>query len=209
MKLLFLFSIIVRTASIIIDPGHGGKDSGVISEGLAEKEFTLQLAEALRNEVAEFAEVFLTREGDYSLSQVERVEYANGKRGDLFISLHINTSFSESLSGTAIYIPSTPSRNCQSHELIGWEEVAGCHKDRTEVLARCISEELKGFRQIKVERINSYILTGLNMPGVVVEVGFAKGDRERLLSPFWRSEFVKLLGYGIRRFIDENRKEER
>jgi N-acetylmuramoyl-L-alanine amidase len=78
--------------TIVIDPGHGGKQTGAISDsGMAEKEITLDVALRLRRlmENAPF-EVFLTRQTDQTIPLEKRVAFANSKNADLFVSIHVN-----------------------------------------------------------------------------------------------------------------------
>ena len=77
---------------IVIDPGHGGKQHGAISEsGVSEKDITLDIALRLRRlmENAPF-EVLMTRQTDESLSLEKRVDFANTNNADLFVSIHVN-----------------------------------------------------------------------------------------------------------------------
>jgi len=78
--------------TIVIDPGHGGKQTGAISDsGMSEKEITLDVALRLRRlmEKAPF-EVFMTRQTDQTLPLEKRVAFANSKNADLFVSIHVN-----------------------------------------------------------------------------------------------------------------------
>lgn len=80
--------------TVVLDPGHGGRDPGAIGVGgLREKDVTLELARRLRRrlEKNDF-EVVLTRDGDRTLTLEERTAIAAGSNGDLFISLHTNAS---------------------------------------------------------------------------------------------------------------------
>ncbi len=74
---------------IIIDPGHGGKDSGIIvNSNLYEKTYTLELAKLTARLLKNKYSVFLTREEDQNLSALERTSLANIKKADIFISIH-------------------------------------------------------------------------------------------------------------------------
>lgn len=80
---------------LVIDPGHGGENSGCSAHGHDEKGLTLVLAQALAVRVVELlphAEVLLTRETDETLHLSQRVEFANACKADLFLSLHCNAS---------------------------------------------------------------------------------------------------------------------
>lgn len=77
---------------VIIDPGHGGKQPGAISDsGVSEKEITLDIALRLRRlmEKSPF-EVLMTRQSDQTLPLDKRVAFANENRADVFVSIHVN-----------------------------------------------------------------------------------------------------------------------
>ena len=84
---------LIPNIRIVIDPGHGGYDLGILSGELREKEATLSLARAMeaslskRNRTA-----FLTRKADQFLSLTERGMFANQKSADIFISIHLTRS---------------------------------------------------------------------------------------------------------------------
>jgi N-acetylmuramoyl-L-alanine amidase len=91
--------------TVILDPGHGGRDPGAIGVGgLQEKGVTLRLARALAPRLTKqgFRVVF-TREDDRFVSLEERTAIAEAARGDLFISLHANASRRRSLNGIETY----------------------------------------------------------------------------------------------------------
>jgi N-acetylmuramoyl-L-alanine amidase len=86
-----LFGLQVRT--IVIDPGHGGKDPGAIGPaGLAEKDVTLDVALRLRRRLERDYgyQILMTREDDRKITPHQRVAYANEQAADLFISIHVN-----------------------------------------------------------------------------------------------------------------------
>ena len=77
---------------IVLDPGHGGAQAGAMSEsGASEKEITLDLALRLRRLLQDASfEVLLTREADVTMSLEQRVAFANARRADVFVSIHVN-----------------------------------------------------------------------------------------------------------------------
>ena len=82
-----------RRALIVVDAGHGGEQDGAKSPGkLLEKNVSLQVAMRVRDHLVKTlgAEVSMTREEDQLLSLPERVEFANKRRPDLFLSIHCN-----------------------------------------------------------------------------------------------------------------------
>ena len=94
-------------ARVVLDPGHGGSDSGAISKrGLMEKNITLDIAKRLKNLIERNlpeVEVVLTRSSDAYVSLEERIRIAHRKPGHLFLSLHVNSSESKKASGFEIY----------------------------------------------------------------------------------------------------------
>jgi N-acetylmuramoyl-L-alanine amidase len=90
-RLSSVFGLDVQT--IVIDPGHGGKDPGAIgSAGTKEKEIVMDIALRLRDQLMQSGgyKVLLTRETDTFISLADRVKFSNTHKADLFISLHIN-----------------------------------------------------------------------------------------------------------------------
>jgi len=91
---------------IVIDPGHGGKDPGCyFSAGIKEKNIVLKLAKTLSRKIEERlgCEVILTRRKDTFLSLERRTAFANMKKADLFISLHINAHKQKNIHGLETY----------------------------------------------------------------------------------------------------------
>ena len=100
-----------RINTIVIDPGHGGKDPGAVgfSKKVFEKDITLAIAEKLKAKIEENSDikVYLTRSGDSFVSLRERTEFANDVKADLFISVHINAHANNSVTGIEVYYLST------------------------------------------------------------------------------------------------------
>src|SRR5262249_53169171 len=95
---------------IVIDPGHGGHDTGTISpSGMLEKELVLDVARRLRAYIKKSypdVEVILTRDSDKFIALEERTAIANSRHADLFISIHANASPSRAASGVETFFVS-------------------------------------------------------------------------------------------------------
>ena len=79
---------------IVLDPGHGGNDIGVIGPtGLAEKNIALLLAGKIKDKLDDQYDVFLTRTDDYNISAKDRLAFANHLKADLYISIHLGASY--------------------------------------------------------------------------------------------------------------------
>tara|TARA_X000000950_G_scaffold287075_1_gene397968 strand:- start:18361 stop:19449 length:1089 start_codon:yes stop_codon:yes gene_type:complete len=96
----------VREKIIIIDAGHGGKDSGAIGvRKILEKDVTLVVAKKLKKRLQKNKNyrVILTRQGDRYLRLRDRVKIARKNKADLFISLHADFHRNKNVSGVSIY----------------------------------------------------------------------------------------------------------
>jgi len=79
---------------IVIDPGHGGIDTGTIGRGKTmEKDITLAVAMKLRERLIKLgvADIRMTRTDDHAISLQERIDYANKAKADMFVSIHVNS----------------------------------------------------------------------------------------------------------------------
>ncbi|MBX9765792.1 MAG: N-acetylmuramoyl-L-alanine amidase, partial [Bdellovibrionales bacterium] len=104
--LLFVLPLNAKRPLIVIDPGHGGIDSGASVQAHKESAMALETALALKLflESNSAFEVQLTREEDHTTSLDRRVQMANSKNANLFLSLHLNSNDETSAQGTEFYI---------------------------------------------------------------------------------------------------------
>ena len=81
-----------RVKTIIIDPGHGGKDTGAIGNGIMEKKYALQFSFKLKKNLERLGfKVYLTRYSDRLPSFADRSNHVKKFKGDLFLSVHVNS----------------------------------------------------------------------------------------------------------------------
>lgn len=168
---------------IYLDPGHGGTDPGAIYKDIKESDINLSICLILREKLElAGATVYLTREGDYDLSKINavrrkksdlenRVKLINQSNADMYISIHLNSTTSATWSGTQIFYDSVNSNNKK--------------------IAESITSSLKIRR--KAQKISGmYLNKNLNVPGVLIEVGFLSNyyDRTNLLSSDYQEEFA-------------------
>ena len=94
-----------KRRTIIIDPGHGGKDPGTSYQGkLNEKDIVLNFSKVLKEKLTNDGyRVFLTREIDKFIKLSDRVEFAKKKGADLFISIHADASKKDNVRGFSVY----------------------------------------------------------------------------------------------------------
>lgn len=113
LSLLFCFNSVadnvLKLKTVVIDPGHGGKDPGAVSKDRKsyEKTFVLDIANRFADKIRETypdVNVILTRSTDKTLSLDERASIANNADADLFISIHINSTSSTSPNGFSVHV---------------------------------------------------------------------------------------------------------
>ncbi|SHG39847.1 N-acetylmuramoyl-L-alanine amidase, partial [Salegentibacter echinorum] len=99
---------------IIIDVGHGGKDSGAIGiNGILEKDVVLDIANEilkLNNELEEPLDIYLTRYSDTLISLSDRTKLSKSLKADLFVSLHCNHSDNPNARGVEVYVAGVESK---------------------------------------------------------------------------------------------------
>ena len=101
--------------TVVIDPGHGGKDPGAISKDkkTEERKLTLEISKLLKKKIEDLnpdVSVYMTREKDeVFVPLIDRAKFATGKNADFFISIHINASTKSTPNGYSIHLlgPST------------------------------------------------------------------------------------------------------
>jgi N-acetylmuramoyl-L-alanine amidase len=125
--------------TIVIDPGHGGKDPGAISPaGLKEKDINLKVAKLLQDDLEKRGfKVILTRARDVYLTLQERVDVAKKYNADLFVSVHANSNKAKYISGIEVYHLS-PSRLNSTERAVSLARTDGEWQDDVPLAARTI-----------------------------------------------------------------------
>ncbi len=228
----------LKIKTIIIDPGHGGKDPGAVGRrGLKEKDVTLDIARRLKRNLDRDGrlKVYLTRTRDQFLPLRKRSSFANQKKGDLFISIHANAAYSRRISGFETFylceavddtaravaarensvLRLESSKNPQSMgsdlEVILWELKYTEFRTQSRELAQLVQKNLDRrfkMRNRGVKTAPFYVLRKVDMPSVLVEVGFISnlGDEAMLASKSHREKMAQALAESI---ISYRRKYER
>jgi N-acetylmuramoyl-L-alanine amidase len=214
--------------TIVLDPGHGGAETGAISStGTAEKELTLLLAQAVKRRLEErlAVRVVLTRDEDASLPLTTRTALANQFKADLFLSIHLNSSPGSSARGAETYFLSEQASDAAAAssaqaenqavagedealyglQLILWDLAQSRHLQSSQTLANLIQSELNSelaLRDRGVKQAPFRVLRGAAMPAVLVELGFLSNPEEekRLLEPTYRAQLADALVRAVSRY---------
>ncbi|MCP3957853.1 MAG: N-acetylmuramoyl-L-alanine amidase [bacterium] len=222
---------------IVIDPGHGGDDTGTVDHDLVEKDLTLDIGQRLANLLREQGyEVLLTREDDRKLSLRERADMANEQHSDLFVSIHVNWIGHRGIRGVETYFLGT-TEDPELKELARRENresgysladmklllegiYTGVRRDASRQFAGRVQRSLySSLRQVNPKLENRgvktapfVVLVSTEMPAILAEVSCLSNREEaRLLSrPLYRDHIAEALFRGIRGYADDvNQTEEK
>ena len=179
---------------ILLDPGHGGKDSGAVSNilKLREKELNLRLASALGNELQKMGfEIFYTRRDDRSVPLTQR---GNAIEADLFISIHHNAAKNINASGfeTFCLFPENASAYPMLRQSI--------HLARALQHGQSTASGNYG-RGVKFARFR--VLKDARCPALLIEAGFLSNpvEEKRLNDPSYHAALAKALAQAIRQNV--------
>ncbi len=211
---------------VVLDAGHGGKDAGASSAALlTEKDITLDIANRLRALLQSSGfEVVVTRSDDRLIPLRERARLANSSDGDIFVSIHVNSLRTHTVShGVETYYlgptkdPLLTQLAAEENGTSGYsiadlrkllERVyADVRRDESHRLASTLQGQLftdlrtidPGLENWGVKRAPFIVLVATDMPAVLAEVGCLSNDREAamLARPQYRQEIAQALFRGI------------
>jgi N-acetylmuramoyl-L-alanine amidase len=180
----------LRGKRIVIDPGHGGQDTGVSVAGVNEADLVWDLARRLEGRMAATGmQALLSRGRDQCPTEPERAHLANDVGGDLFLSLHSDANRSPLAQGVACFHFGTVTGNTST---IG------------ETLAGFIQRELvvrTGLRDCRVHRKTWDTLRLTRSPAVRIEIGYLTNhdDRRRLADPAFRDVVAEGVVVAVKR----------
>jgi N-acetylmuramoyl-L-alanine amidase len=222
----------LKISRIVIDPGHGGHDTGTIGpHGLMEKDLCLDVALRLGHEIEEKlpgAEVIYTRKDDTFVPLEERTAIANEAKADLFVSVHANSSHDAAARGIETYylnfatseesmaVAARENALAQSslHDLQDIiKKIARNEKvEESKELASDIQDSLTHRLQLVsqdernrgVKKAPFVVLIGANMPSVLSEISFISNpsDEKLLRKTDQRQRVADGLYRGIASYLD-------
>jgi N-acetylmuramoyl-L-alanine amidase len=221
----------LKIGKIVIDPGHGGHDTGTIGPaGLEEKDLVLDVGRRLGKllEARLGAEVVYTRKDDTFVPLETRTAIANQARADLFVSIHANSSHDEDARGVETYylnFTSSPEalevaarENAVSEKSIfelqdlvkkialkeKIEESREFAGDVQESLHSGLAAKSPGIRDRGVKKAPFIVLIGANMPSILAEISFVSNptDEHRLATSEYRQRIAESLYRGVAKYVN-------
>lgn len=173
---------------VVLDAGHGGKDTGAPYYGYNEKDLVLNMTLAV-GEILEQQgyRVEYTRSDDTYVSLAARAEQANTQGADIFVSVHANA-----------FPQNTAVNGLETYYLTGGGQA--------EILAECIHEAVlatTGANDRNTRTANFYVLKYTDMPAVLVETGYMTNEEEceKLASPEYQQQVAQGIANGIMDYL--------
>ena len=220
--------------TIVIDPGHGGKDPGARGiQKTEEKDITLKVGLQLRELLSKQpgVRVLMTRDRDVFIELEDRAKFANSSEADLFVSIHVNSHPSRMVKGIEIYhfgeakdqraleVAARENGTPISNIGVGWEYLVA-----DLLTAKKIEESLElawNAKEAMVSQMNGpyvvndhgvktapfYVLRFTSMPSILAEIAYISNpDEEDLLrKPAFVRDVAQSLYHGIVSFLANNR----
>jgi N-acetylmuramoyl-L-alanine amidase len=218
----------LKIARIVIDPGHGGHDTGTLGpDGIEEKNVVLDVGLRLRKLIQQRmgSEVVMTRSDDTFIPLEERTAIANQRAADLFISIHANASRDASARGIEVYYLNLTS-DPNSLEVAARENATSqesVHQLQSLIKKIALTEKIeesadfagqvdRGLETVTARNGNPnrglkkapfVVLIGANMPSILAEISFLTNPRdEHLLEQAqYRQQIAEGLYKGVARYV--------
>jgi N-acetylmuramoyl-L-alanine amidase len=193
----------LKIRTVMLDPGHGGKDPGAVSNGRQEKDINLRMAKILGNMLEQKGyRVLYTRTGDTFVPLDERTAMANSRGADLFLSLHCNAYKKRSVSGLEIYYLNLATskaavrvaarengvsvKKISDMQFILSDLMLNSKIKESKELAnlvhnatlRSVRGKYRSARDHGVRGAFFYVLTGAKMPSLLAELGYLTNKTE-------------------------------
>ena len=217
------FGLTAKT--IIIDPGHGGKDPGALGRGtLQEKAVVLSISEKLRKILTQKGyTVLMTRDTNRYIPLKQRTAFATQRKADLFLSIHANASENPKAKGIETYYLSVTSTDKAAEAIAARENAdSGYSIQELETLLKGIIQKSKSedskrlARHVQqalvqttgavdrgVKHARFVVLIGTNVPAILIETGFVSNPIEghKLTTQAYQHKVATAIAQGIEMFL--------
>jgi N-acetylmuramoyl-L-alanine amidase len=196
-------------ALVVLDPGHGGQDSGTMKAGIREKELALDVA----HRVERFLELqgvatLLTRAGDTYVSLADRAAVANAQRNCVFISIHFDDAARPAATGVQTYYAAHQISNSTS--VASWLPFRPQKSlESANVESQCLATLIQEALVKRTEAVNRgttvrqfFVIANVRHPAVLVEGGFLTNvdEMNKLATGNYREEIAAAICDGVMRY---------
>jgi N-acetylmuramoyl-L-alanine amidase len=223
----------LKTRRIVIDAGHGGKDTGAIGpHGVREKDMALAIARKVAAKLKSFGfSVMMTRRDDTFVALDDRTRIANEAKADLFVSIHCNAARRRKLEGVETWTLNVASdryaarlaafenadadRTVSDLRMILADLATKANASDARELAQSVQSSLVRtlrsrslpVRDHGTKQALFYVLLGTHMPSILVETGFISNPSEeaRLRSARFQEGTAEAIARGVKDFVESRR----
>lgn len=203
-------------AVVVLDPGHGGQDSGTMKTGLLEKDLTLDVAHrAARLLQLQGLATLLTRTGDTHVSLADRAAMANAQSNCVFISIHFDDAARPAATGVETYYAAR--QISHSRPVVSWlpflrRTAVEVTNGESQSLADHIQEALVTYTQAVNRGVTSqqfFVIANVRHPAVLVEGGFLTNADElnKLATGDYREQIAAAISAGVMRYREALRQQ--
>ena len=226
--------VVNRLVTIMLDPGHGGEDPGAIGKsGSQEKNVTLAVARRLkaRIDAEPNMRAVLTRDGDFFVPLMVRVQKARRVQADLFVSIHADAWIKPDARGSSVFVLSEKGASSASARWLANKEndadlIGGINvKVKDRFLAKTLLDlsqtatnndslrlgksvlgelgRVNRLHKAHVEQASFAVLKAPDIPSVLVETAFISNPEEeaRLLDENYQEKMADAIFLGMRRYF--------
>jgi len=228
---------VVRLVTVAIDAGHGGEDPGARGRhGTYEKEVTLAIARKLKAQIDAEPNMraVLTRDGDYFVALVDRVNKARRVRADLFVSVHADAYIKPHARGSSVFALSERGATSAAARWLAKKEneadlIGGVNLDIADPyvkqvlldlsqtatisdsikLGRAVLDQIGGINTLhkaRVEQAGFAVLKAPDIPSILVETAFISNPQEenRLKRGDYQEQMALAIVEGIKKYFANN-----
>lgn len=193
-----------KVKKVMIDPGHGGKDTGAIGKHIMEKNVALQIAKKLRDLLkAKGYQVIMTRTGDTFPTLQQRVDLCAKHQPDLFISIHCNSAGAKSARGIETYCmtPAGSASTADTKPSNKKEKGNTFDKNNARLAIETHKHVLANAKTLDrgIKHARFFVLKNASCPGILLETGFLSNyyDERNLGSAAYQAKIAKGLADAV------------
>jgi N-acetylmuramoyl-L-alanine amidase len=217
---------------VVIDPGHGGVDPGAVANKAYEKHIVLKISKYIKANLSKNKniKVYLTREKDIFVPLADRVNFAQRKQADIFVSIHADAHDDHRAKGGSIYVLSEKSSDREAARLAKaankGDIMAGVDfsaeapavrnilvdltrrqtKNKSSLLARSVLDELDGVVRLRRKEVlfaGFKVLKSHVVPSTLVETSYLSNPRDArvLKSTSGQKKIAAAVAEGIEDYI--------
>jgi N-acetylmuramoyl-L-alanine amidase len=213
--------------TVVLDAGHGGKDSGAVGyNGYREKDVNLAVTKLINEKLKDEFNTIMTRDDDVFIELAERAEIGNRAKTDLFISVHANAINKPSTRGIEVFYYSKK-ESAYAKAIAAYEnsvdEKFGITKDYTEFIVNDIFYHINQEKSAKlasvtlenmlsatgavrrrVDGANFAVLRGSKSPSILIELGFMTNKEEclNMVDPLYQEMLAEAIAKAIRKYFE-------